>query len=124
MPDKRILLVEDDDDVRFILAALLERDGYVVDAAGEFSEAMGLLEARPYRLAIVDWVIPGGDGLTIADAAADKGSKTILISGFLFRIPADRIKRHDGTLMKPVRTSDLIDAVTRAIGSPAEPSAN
>lgn len=124
MPDKRILLVEDDDDVRFILAALLERDGYVVDAAGEFSEAMGLLEARPYPLAIVDWVIPGGDGLTIADAAADKGSKTILISGFLFRIPADRIKRHDGTLMKPVRPSDLIDAVTRAIGSPAEPSAN
>ena len=115
MPEKRILLVEDDPDTQHVLGLVLQAEGYAVDRASAFADAMEHLRARPYGLAIVDWRIPGGDGLEVADAAADLGSKTILVSGYLLQMPAGRAERHE-TLMKPIRPSEIVNAAARALG--------
>jgi len=49
MPDKRILLVEDDEDVGALLAVALEGDGYEVDLAKTAAESWARLAAQAYR---------------------------------------------------------------------------
>ena len=116
MPEKRILLVEDEAVVRQMLSLVLWGEGYVIDTATTMAEAMALLDTRSYALAIVDWRLPdGGDGLLVADAAAERGAKTMVMSGYLFQMPGGRADRHE-TLMKPVRPAEIIDVVIRAIG--------
>ena len=55
MPDKRILLVEDDEDVGALLAVALEGDGYEVDLAKTAAESWARLAAQAYALVIADW---------------------------------------------------------------------
>jgi DNA-binding response OmpR family regulator len=107
-----------------MLSMVLRGEGYAVDTASTVPDAISLLDRNTYSLAIVDWRLPGGDGLLIADTAAELGAKTMVMSGYLFQMPGGRADRHE-TLMKPIRPAEIIDAVTRAIGksisnSPAE----
>ena len=116
MPEKRILLVEDEPVVQQMMSIVLRGEGYAVDTASTVAEAMALLDGHSYALAIVDWRLPGGgDGLLVADAAAEMGARTMVMSGYLFQMPGGRADRHE-TLMKPVRPAEIIDAVIRAIG--------
>jgi DNA-binding response OmpR family regulator len=116
MPTKRILLVEDDPDIHELLAHVLYDAGYLVDVAPTAAKAWQCLDAESYTLVIADWRLPDGDGTVIAEAAADLGAKTFIMSGYLFSMPGGRSERHD-TLMKPIRPSELIAAVERSIGS-------
>lgn len=112
----RILLVEDESDVADMLGIALRGEGYQVDIAGGATRANDRLDADGYELVIADWRLPDGDGLDIADRAADDGAKTMLISGYLFQIPVERTVRHE-VLMKPMRPHELIDAVRRVLQS-------
>jgi DNA-binding response OmpR family regulator len=113
---RRILLVEDDD-VGVLLLHVLSGEGYPVDLATTNAEAWALLDAHEYALVIADWKLPDGNGMVIADAAAQLGAKTVLMSGYLFQMPGGRADDHE-TLMKPVRPSELVDVVQRSIGTP------
>jgi two-component system response regulator HydG len=115
MPGKRILLVEDDAAVRGMLDTALMGEGYAVDQADTAARARSRLDAARYDLVVADWRLPDGNGLDIADLAADNGIKTILMSGYLFQIPAEKTTRHE-LLMKPMRPSELVQAVKRLIG--------
>ena len=116
MAEKRILLIEDDEDVGALLAVALEGDGYEVDVATTAAESWARLAAQAYALVIADWRLPDGNGLDLADIAADNGTKTMMVSGYLFQMPAERAQRHE-VLMKPMRAHEVLDAVGRAIGS-------
>ena|ERR1044071_996147 len=115
MPDKSILIVEDEADTRQVLTHVLVAEGYSVDAVGTVAEAWHRLDQRPYTLVIVDWRLPDGDGLVIADAAAGRGAATFVMSGYLFRMPGGTADRHE-TLMKPLRPSEIIAVTERRIG--------
>ena len=114
MKEQRILLVEDDE-VGVLLTHVLIDEGYLVDLATTNAEAWAYLDAHQYPLVIVDWKLPDGDGMVIADAAAHLGAKTVVMSGYLFQMPGGRADSHE-TLMKPLRPSEIIDVVQRAIG--------
>ena len=116
MPEKRILLVEDEPDVREILCLALEGEGYAVDAVSTIAEAKSRLANIQYALVLTDWRLPDGDGLVIAGWAEELGSKTLVMSGYLFQMPAGRAFEHE-TLMKPLRPSELVAIVERSIGS-------
>jgi|GraSoiStandDraft_45_1057281.scaffolds.fasta_scaffold292265_1 two-component system response regulator HydG len=115
MPAKHILLIEDERPVANMLGIALRSEGYDVDLAETAADARKRLDSLRYDLVIADWRLPDGDGLDMADLAADNGSKTMLISGYLFQVPAERTVRHE-LLMKPMRPQELIDAVERMIG--------
>lgn len=118
MPEKRILLLEDEPTTQQLLANVLRREGYSIDVAPSVAEAMNLIGQHCYDLAIIDWRLPDGDGLLVADRAADLGAKTLVMSGYLFQMPAGRVVRHE-TLMKPLRPSEILTAVERSIGKAA-----
>jgi len=115
LPEKRILLVEDDAAIHELLAAVLHGEGYRVDVATTVAEATAFLDESSYALVIADWRLPDGNGLLIADIAAELGAETMVMSGYLFQMPGGRADRHE-TLMKPLRPSELVAAVERSIG--------
>jgi len=117
MPDKRILLVEDEPEISQLLGHTVRAAGYVVDVAATAGEAWTLLNAHAYSLVVADWRLPDGDGTLILDWAADQGTATLLMSGYLFRMPGGRAERHQ-TLMKPLRPSEIVAAVEHSIGKP------
>src|SRR5262249_43159037 len=110
MAGQRILLVEDEPTTRDLLANVLVAEGYKVDTAVTVSEAMTYLGRDDYALVIADWRLPDGDGLVVADTAADMGVRTMVMSGYLFQMPGGRADQHE-TLMKPLRPSELIQIV-------------
>ena len=118
MAAKRILLVEDETGISDFLTIALCGEGYEVDVAATASEAWAFLDRHRYELVITDWRLPDGDGLLIADGAAQLGAKTLLMSGYLFHMPGGRADTHE-TLMKPVRPSEMVAAVQRGIGAAA-----
>ena len=95
----------------------LRRAGYSVDVVGNATEARQLLEGQPYALVIADWRLPDGNGIDLADDAARRRARTLIISGFAIRLPAGAAERH-GTLAKPVSIYELVAAVQRQIGNP------
>jgi|HubBroStandDraft_6_1064221.scaffolds.fasta_scaffold896554_1 DNA-binding response OmpR family regulator len=115
MAEKRILLVEDEPEIHQLLAHVLSGEGYTVDVAATVAEAWRSLDGQSYALVIADWRLPDGDGTVIAEAAADLGAKTFVMSGYLFQMPGGRAERHY-TLMKPIRPRELVEAVERVIG--------
>ncbi len=65
----RILLVEDDVEVRPLLEHILMDNGFQVTTAESVASATTLLSSQPFDLAICDVKLPDGSGLTVADKA-------------------------------------------------------
>jgi DNA-binding response OmpR family regulator len=115
MPENRILLVEDEPTTREILTEVLRREGYNVDSVATAGAAATCLTAIPYALVIADWVLPDGDGFDVADAAAQLGSKTVVISGHFSELPGGVAERHQ-LFAKPLSPAEIIAAVRGVIG--------
>ena len=79
MSARRILLVEDDPEIRTLLATFLEREGFAVDVA-EGGKAMDeVLSQRTPDLVVLDLMLPGEDGLSICRRLRARGRMGILI---------------------------------------------
>ncbi len=63
--NKKILVVDDDDDVRKFLKIYLTFSGYDVDCASGGDEAMTLIEKNNYSILITDYEMPGTDGIAL-----------------------------------------------------------
>ncbi|MEO6350616.1 MAG: response regulator transcription factor [Candidatus Limnocylindrales bacterium] len=63
----RILLVEDEPVVAAAVRSALSADGYAVDHSADAVAAMDFADVYPYDLVILDLVLPGSSGLTVAD---------------------------------------------------------
>ncbi|MBI4379672.1 MAG: response regulator [candidate division NC10 bacterium] len=62
----RILLVDDEEAIRRLLARRLTRRGYAVTTATDGSQALAMLEQGAFDLAILDYMMPGMNGLELA----------------------------------------------------------
>lgn len=65
---KRILVVDDDENLRKVLADILRQDGYVVDCAQDGADALARLEEHRYALILSDLTMPGLDGPALYEA--------------------------------------------------------
>jgi CheY-like chemotaxis protein len=119
MPEQRILLVEDEATTRAILTEVLRGEGYVIDSVATAAAATTCLEAIFYELVVADWRLPDGDGVTVADTAAQLGSKTLIVTGHLSDLPPGVADRHQ-LRSKEAGHADILAAVREAIGSPDE----
>jgi two-component system cell cycle sensor histidine kinase/response regulator CckA len=120
--DETILLVEDTDMVRSLVAATLESFGYTVLAAASGAEALEIAEARlePIDLLLTDVVMPRMNGRELAERLLAKhpDMKVLFTSGY----PADTIIRHGisesrtAFLEKPYLPADLARKIREVIG--------
>ena len=111
----RILLVEDDQNVRVLLEHVLFDAGYEVDSATTLAEARSLLDTVNYELLLADGRLPDGTGMELAERAEGAGAKVLIITGYAFQLANDDLGRYD-FLMKPVRPAELIAAIKRVLG--------
>ncbi|MFN7986077.1 MAG: sigma-54 dependent transcriptional regulator [Thermoanaerobaculia bacterium] len=80
-----ILLVEDRESLRSMLAETLGREGYGVEAVATGDEAVRrLVEGRRYALVLTDLKLPGADGLAVLEAAlaSDAALPVVLLTGY------------------------------------------
>src|SRR3954453_17233995 len=119
MPEKLILLIEDDSTTRAILTEVLRREGYAVDSVATAAAATTCLEAIFYELVVADWVLPDGAGGDGPDPAAQLCSKTLVVTGHLADLPPGVADRHQ-LRSKQVGFEEIFSAVRQAIGSPGE----
>jgi DNA-binding NtrC family response regulator len=108
----RILLVEDDADVRPSIEQLLLAAGYAVDGAGTFAGGSALLALSTYDLVITDAMLEDGNGIDIANAAKSRGIKALVLTGYAAQFPLELLEQHP-CLGKPVRGEELLRVVAR-----------
>jgi len=80
----RILIVDDEPSIRHLLHQALVDENYNVETASTAMEALGRLEVDPFDLAIVDLLLPGVNGLDLAEAIRmlDPGTPVILMTAY------------------------------------------
>jgi DNA-binding NtrC family response regulator len=113
-PMARLLLVEDDPTVLMLLEHVLRGEGYGVDCADTVGNARRYLARRQYDLVVTDGRLPDGTGMMVGDEAGEKGTKTLIITGYAFQLPREDLIRYE-YLLKPVRPAELLRAIERAL---------
>jgi CheY-like chemotaxis protein len=127
MASTKLLLVDDDEAVRYMLAAVLEKHGYEVTTAASVPEALKLITAGSYDVLLSDLHMPGrGDGLTVVSAMRHANPKaiTILLSAFPEMDAAAQaiLLQTDQILVKPMNIPALIEAIEQRLASGPPPS--
>ena len=111
----RILLVEDDHDLQRAVKALLEHSGYAVDAVDNGQDALDYAAGGDYDGLILDWMLPGMDGIQILRVLRQRGVATPCLMLTARDAVEDRVKGLDAGaddyLPKPFATSELMARV-------------
>ena len=115
---KRILIAEDEESLRQLLAQALERRGYEVQTAPDGAAALKLFKERPADLVITDILMPEVEGLeTIVALRKQRPNlKIIAISGGGYfaggdYLPVAEALGANRTLAKPFTIQELEEAV-------------
>jgi DNA-binding NtrC family response regulator len=118
---RRILLVDDDENVLFVLRASLQRqDGsYVIETARDARAALKLAQAAPVDLLVTDVRLPGMDGVALTEAlvAALPHLGVLWITAYGCREFAAQAVQLGvrACLEKPVEITQFRDAVRQAL---------
>ena len=72
----RVLVVDDEPDIRELVDLTVSRMGLAADCAGSVAEAKGLLAETDYQLCLTDMRLPDGDGLTLVRHVAEHHGET------------------------------------------------
>ena len=105
---KRILLVDDQNEVRDTIAMVLELDAHTVIPASSGAEALRLFDADHFDLVITDYAMPGmrGDEMAMAIRQKAPSQPILMITGSANL--ADPVRLYvDGILYKPFMLEDL-----------------
>jgi DNA-binding NtrC family response regulator len=113
----RILLIEDDPDVRLVLEHVLYDAGYEVDTAATVRDGRELFDSGKYDLLLTDGRLPDGTGIELAGQADSQGVPVLILTGYAFilRELAKTTPDKYRVLLKPMRPSEIIVAVSEAL---------
>ena len=80
----RLLVVDDEENLRITTAAILEKEGYAVDTASSGNEAISLLTTADYDLVLTDLHMEAGEGLAVLNEIRRNAPLTIsvVLTGF------------------------------------------
>jgi CheY-like chemotaxis protein len=114
---ERVLVVEDDAGVRRFIVECLEMLGYAVSEASHGREGLERLASERPALLIVDFAMPGMNGVEVINAARQQARDLpiILATGYADMEAVNKVIGPDRVLRKPFQISDLERAVRTAI---------
>jgi two-component system, cell cycle response regulator CpdR len=117
----KILLAEDDDDLRRFLVKALEKAGHRVSPFAEGASAYEEIKQASFDLLLTDIVMPEMDGIELARRAAelDPALKIMFITGFaaVALNPDSNAPKDAKVLSKPFHLRDLVDEVNRLMAA-------
>ena len=117
----RVLVADDDELTREILATILDLEEFEVDVAVNGSDALGKARDGDYDVVLLDWMMPGQTGVEVC-AALKSDERTSSIPVVLLTAMGDPRDRDaglragaDAYLTKPFSPLSLIDTI-RSLG--------
>jgi two-component system, cell cycle response regulator CpdR len=117
----KIILAEDDNDMRRFLAKALQNAGYEVISFDNGLAAYQRLREEPFELLLTDIVMPEMDGIELARRASelDPDIKIMFITGFAaVALNADSAApRNAKVLSKPVHLRELVNEVQKLLAA-------
>ena len=115
----KILLAEDDNDMRRFLVKALQQAGYAVASFDNGLSAYNRLREEPFELLLTDIVMPEMDGIELARRATelDPEIKVMFITGFaaVALNPGNSAPKDARILSKPFHLRDLVNEVERLL---------
>ena len=135
--DARVLIVDDNPSAREVIVSMSRALGLTAEAVSCGSEAISAVAAaaglgRPYNLVLLDWKMPGMDGVECARQlgrswAMQPPPMVLMLTAFGRDEALQQLALHqvtvNGVLTKPVTPSGLVDACALAMGSGPRPDA-
>lgn len=116
---RRILLAEDDNDMRRFLVRALEQAGFQVVSFDNGLAAYNRLREEPFELLLTDIVMPEMDGIELARRATelDPDIKVMFITGFaaVALNPDSEAPKDAKILSKPFHLKDLVHEVEKLL---------
>ncbi|RCW63011.1 multi-sensor hybrid histidine kinase [Pseudorhodoferax soli] len=131
MRGMRALVVDDNDAARELMAVQLSGMGFAVDTAASGEEALTAVShacaGQPYGIMVVDWQMPGMDGIETSRRARLLDSTVRIVMATAYgrdevRAQAEQVGI-EAFVVKPVGASSLVDALMTALVPNAGPSA-
>ena len=123
----RILVVDDETDIRNLLQEILEDEGYSVQVAEDGASARVILNDKPVDLVLLDIWMPDVDGITLLKEWAENGRLSmpvIMMSGHgtvETAVEATRMGAYD-FIEKPLSLAKLLLTVEHALKNHKQPS--
>ena len=114
---ERILLVDDDDLIRTVVAERLKRRGYDVTACRSLTEARGTLKGTLPDMALLDIRLPDGNGTELLEELTSEDIPCVMITAHAtIESAVEALKKGaEDYLEKPFDTTDLIERVKQAL---------
>jgi DNA-binding response OmpR family regulator len=121
---KRLLLVDDNDDVRTVFQEGMQAHGFEVVAAASVNEALRLISTEKFDVLLSDLHMPdAGDGFTVVSAMrhAHPNAVTLVLSGYpaLQEAMAAMLLEADEVLVKPVGLTAVAEIIQRKLANPS-----
>lgn len=114
----KILIVDDDREIRFFVRKALEKEGYNVVEAGDGKECLGVIRKQPVDLVLMDVMMPGMDGWEVARRIReDKSLRSTKIVMLTVRNGEQDMEKSfqyagsDGHLNKPFVAEQLLSTI-------------
>jgi DNA-binding NtrC family response regulator len=123
--NKRILIVDDETNVRLNFRMALETEGYEVFEAQSAEQALEMLASHSFALAILDMRLPGMDGLELLGKMRERGNRVpaMIVSAYSDvprAVTAMKLGAID-FLQKPLRPEELRSIVAEILKRHARP---
>jgi two-component system, OmpR family, alkaline phosphatase synthesis response regulator PhoP len=112
LPEKRLLLVEDEPGLQLALSDRLSAEGYTVETAGDGNLAVSRATGEPFDVIVLDVMLPGRDGFDVAKTIRAQGVQTPILMLTARTQVVDRVVGlklgADDYLTKPFETIELL----------------
>ena len=114
---ERILVIDDDPDVRAFISESLAEEGYSVREAADGKSGLSAFAAEPPDLVVLDFIMPGLSGADVASRILSKQplQPILFVSGYSETDSIKRIAPNAPLLTKPFRAEALSKAVRSAL---------
>ncbi len=120
----KILVVDDDENIRKTIKTILEDEGYIVDIAATGNEAIEKTEKTAFNLALLDIRLPDMEGVELLKRMKEAVPRTrkIMVTGYpsMQNAIAALNKNADAYLVKPVNVEKLLNTVKEQLDSQEE----
>ncbi len=122
-----VLVIDDDETVRGLIAAVLSRNGMSLDLVGSRAQAISKLRRNSYRAVLLDLMLRRSDGLEILRYLKREKPDMLRRVVLVTTAPEDALRRlseHDqvwGVVRKPFDIDHLVAVVRACQEQPGEP---